>query len=534
VVKRAGDPRPTSTEPQTSKLAGQALKWIAEAKLDKGKHKEWLDGVYRYCMPWRVRDGSTQQQHDQDDLFDSTAIEALSDFSADMQTTFTPVEDDWLDVEVAQGIENFTKAQLKPKLDEYKATVFAEVRRSNFHEASQESYPDLGAGTCAMIIQDTNINDPVQCQAIPITDLLICRGVHGGADFRSRRNCNMKLRDLKPTYPNAKIPARLLRKAETNPGAVVEVNECFWRLWDKPGIERWQYVLLIDSEEAEATIWEGAGSCPIIVARWRTDSTTAWGIGALYVVLPTIQTLDQLNYLIMKRMSFVVDPAFFYDDDSVVNLDNGINPGDGIPRAIGSKFDVFESEADFNTAFFERKDMQQDIKRALFQDKPQQSGDTPPTAAQWMDQKAEIARRMGAPIGRLTTEWQWAIFQRFAYLMEQRGKLPEVKLNGEVVRLRPQSPLVKAQRQQKVMIAERLIGAINTSFQPELSAVIMDPIQTAKNLQDQLGDSIVVLRTQPEIDDLVAKGAALAQQQGLLPGPDGGAQGGAPVPGKTP
>lgn len=502
--------------PLKSLLAGQALKWIDEAKTDKNKHRAWLDGVYRYCLPWRVRQGDSQQQHDQDDLFDSTAIEALSDFAADMQTTFTPVEDSWLDVEPAEDLDEFTKGDIAPKLKAYQDTVFSEVRRSNFHEASQEAYPDLGAGTCAMIIQDQNINEPFQCQAIPITDLLICRGVFGGADFRARRS-KMKLRDLKPTYPNAKIPARLVVKAQANPGSTVDVYECFWRLWDQPGVERWQYVLLIDDEEAEQTVWEGAGSCPIIVARWRTDSTTAWGIGALYVVLPTIQTLDQLNYLILKHLSFVVDPAFFYDDDSVINLDNGLHPGEGIPRAIGSKIDLFESEADFNTAFFERKDMQQDIKRALFQDKPQQSGDTPPTAAQWMDQKAEIARRMGAPIGRLTTEWQWAIFQRFAYMMEHRGKLPEVTLNGNIVRLRPQSPLVKAQRQQKVMVGERLIGAINQAFGPQMGPLLMDAIKTSKNLKDQLGDDIVVLRTDGDISQFINRAAMLAQQAGLLP-----------------
>jgi hypothetical protein len=501
-----------------STLTVQALKMIAEAELDRQTHRAWHDDVYRYCMPWRRRFNNTRQQHDQDDLFDSTAIEALSDFSADMQTTFTPVEDDWLDVEPAQNLAEFTKNQIAPQLKAYKDAIFAEIRRSNFHEASQEAYPDLGAGTCSMVIQDRDINQPIQCQAVPITDLLMIRGVNGGVDGRIRVIANMKLRDIRGSYPNAKISEELAKRIAANPGGIAKVHECCWRLWDQVGVERWQYVLLIDGKEAESDIWTGAGSAPLITARWRTDSTTAWGIGALYVVLPTIKTLDQLNYLILKHLSFVVDPVMFYDDDGTINLDNGLTPGDAIPRAMGSKIDLFESEADFNTAFFERKDMQQDIKRALFQDKPQQTGDTPPTASQWMDQKAEIARRMGAPIGRLTTEWQWAIFQRFAYLLEKRGVLPKVELNGKVVRLRPQSPLVKAQRQQKVMLADRLMQMIAQSFGPEMAPLIIDAIQTSKNLQDQLGDTIVKLRTDADISQFIEKAAAMAQQAGMLPG----------------
>src|ERR1041385_6470406 len=236
------------------------------------------------------------------------------------------------------------------------------------------AYPDLGTGTCAMVIQDVDINQPLQCQAVPITDLLIVRGVHGGVDGRVRVIANMKLRDLQATYPKAVFAPELLTRIKNSPGSETCVKECCWRVWNPDRVERWQYVLLVDNKAAQADVFEGAGSCPIVTARWRTDSTTAWGVGALYVVLPTIKTLDQLQYLLMKHLSFAVDPAGFYDDDGVINLDNGLEPGTMIPRATGSKIEPYESKAVFETGFFERKDMQSDIKRALFQDKPYQPG----------------------------------------------------------------------------------------------------------------------------------------------------------------
>src|SRR6185503_8345118 len=102
--------------PAKSSTEQEALKYIAEATTDRQMHVPWQRDVYRYCMPWRKRPNEWKQQHDQDDLFDSTAIEALSDFSADMQSTFTPIEDDWLDIEPAESLPGFTIAQLKPKL----------------------------------------------------------------------------------------------------------------------------------------------------------------------------------------------------------------------------------------------------------------------------------------------------------------------------------------------------------------------------------------------------------------------------------
>lgn len=510
--------------PAKSKTEQEALKYISEATTDRQLHIPWQRDVYRYCMPWRKRPMEWKQQHDQDDLFDSTAIEALNDFSADMQSTFTPIEDDWLDIEPAESLQGFTVAQLAPKLKEYQTAIFSEVRRSNFHEATQEAYPDLAAGTCAMVIQDYDINAPFQCQAIPITDLLITRGVYGGVDFRARVIANMRLTDIKVTYPRATLSADLETKIKNaTPGMTVICHECVWRIWDPDKIERWQYVLLIDNVECETDVFEGPGSNPIIVTRWRTDSTTAWGVGPLYTVLPTIKTLDQLNYLIMKHLSFAVDPAGFYDDDGVINLENGIDPGKMIPRAIGSKIEPYESRADFQTSFFEREDMQHDIKRALFQDKPAQSGDTPPTAAQWMDQKAEVARRMGAPFGRMTTEWQHATFQRFAYLMTRRGTLPEIRHDGRLIRLRPQSPLIKAQRQQKVVVGGRLLEMIGQYFGPDAVHLLVDAPKTLARVQDGLGDDIVVLRSEQEIAAMAQQGAAIAQQTGMVPGGQSGA-----------
>jgi hypothetical protein len=503
-------------------LEQQAVKYIAEAEADRRSHETWLRDVYRFALPWRRRPSSWKQVHDQDELFDPTAIEATADFTADMQATFTPPDDDWLGVEPAETMQEFEKEKLKAPIANYKRTVFAEIRRSNFHEASQEAYPDLAAGTASMCIQDIDITQPIQCQAIPITDLLIARGVYGGVDFRCREIRNMRVRDLAPTYPNATIPASVKRLAEKDAGATICVRECVWRLWDKKPMERWQYCLLIDNKLAEDDIFEGTGSCPIIVARWRTDSTTALGTGALYVVIPTIKTLDQLCYLILKHLNFRVDPATSYEDDGVINLENGLTPGTAIARAQGSKApEILESEGDLNTAFFERSEMQTQIKRALFQDKPEQPGKTPPTLGQWLDERARTAQRMGAPIGRLTTEWQWAIFARFAYLMAKRGVLPSVDLNGKVIRLRPESPLIKAQRQQGVNLADRCLEIFGVRLGgPQVVPLFVDTLKTAVKIKEMLGADAVILRSEEDIKQIVKTSVQAGQALGQIPSPD--------------
>jgi len=496
-----------------SKIEKEATKLIAEAEADKRLHEVWHRDAYKHAMPWRRRPGDesqTQPVHDQDELFDATAIDALADFAADCQSDFTPPETPWLELEAAQDLPPAAKGPVTLAISKYKETVFSEIGRGNFHEASQESYPDLGLGTCAMCIQDLDPNEPIHCQAISITDLLIGRGAYGGLDFRGRKH-RPKYSELPYLYQTASWSAELKRKIDKGDGQRANVVECYWRLRDVPATERWQYALMVDKHCAEDFIHEGAGSCSIIPARWKTDSTSAWGIGSIYHALPLIKTLDQLAYLILKHLNKAVDPMMAYDDDGVTNFDQGSIPGSTVARAPGSKIEILESGTDFDPAFFERSLMQQDIRRALYQDKPDQQGKTPPTASQWIDERLQNDRRKGSPIGRVRTEWQWPIFTRYAYLLEKRGKLPKVQLNGEAVRLRARSPLIRSQRQEEVLQADRLLEMIGMRFGPQAVQMIVKTLDTAKNMKDGLGDKLVELNTPEELKVMMQQMAEVAQ-----------------------
>ena len=507
-----------------SDLQERALSIISEAVRDRLNHVPWQRDVDRYGMPHRKRPDDWQQQHDQDDLFDATAVEATSDFGADMQNKFTPMFEDWLEV---QPVKRFGEGDLTPvkrQIKEYGRLVFEKIRDSNFHEATQECYPDLAAGTCGIIIQDIDANLPIHNQAVPLPDLLITRGTFGGVDGRIRCLV-LRKGDLKSIYPGAKIPPDILKASGKEAQVTVKVKECFWRLRDNPRAEKWQYVLLIQDIMAQDAVLEGVGSCPLIIGRWKTDSTTAWGIGPLYHAIPTIKTLDQLTWLILKKLNLNVDPPIAYDNDGIFNLEQGVIPGRAYARAKGSQHDIIESNQSFDPAFFERANMQADIKRALFQERPDQRGKTPPTASQWLDERADEAARMGAPGGRMVTEWQIPIFERYQFLLDKRGILPKISVKGDELRLRPQSPLAKAQRQDSVLITDRALELIQARFGEEAMGSEINAERTMKKIVDRLGAELIDFNT-PDEKKKMAEAAAVmfAAQQGGL-GAGGGGEG---------
>jgi hypothetical protein len=109
-------------------------------------------------------------------------------------------------------------------------------------------------------------------------------------------------------------------------------------------------------------------------------------------------------------------------------------PGTGMPRAVGSKApEMMESKGRFDVQFMELDDLRSSIRRAHYQDRPEQQGKTPPTATQWADEAAERARRMGSPATNLVIELAYPIIKRFAYLLTEARRAAKDRLNGNQV-----------------------------------------------------------------------------------------------------
>jgi hypothetical protein len=191
-----------------------------------------------------------------------------------------------------------------------------------------------------------------------------------------------------------------------------------------------------------------------------------------------------------------------------------------MPRAVGSKApEMMESKGRFDVQFMELDDLRSSIRRAHYQDKPEQQGKTPPTATQWADEAAERARRMGSPATNLVIELQYPIIKRFAYLLEKRGVLPKVELNGNAVALEPVSPLLRAQEQEEVVRIDRFAEMIAARFGPAIANIIINQIKHASDLADLLGVDKDRLRDEAEIADAIKQFSGLLQQ-GNTPDPD--------------
>lgn len=505
------------------------LQRINAAKQDRARHSWWINETLRLAAPTYRRVGLESQPQllveEQDDQFDNELEIGGEDFSSDMISTFTPREERWVLFEPAEDLTDGQKREVAPQLKAIGDTIFAELERSNYWDAAQECFLFWGVSAMAVAVSDNGPLNPISFQPIEIPDLLMERGPDGSVigKWREMKLTRMQQYMLWGQAYGSKFPMPDNGRANT----LETIFEGCDRDWSTPGVERWHYRIFVNSKERIKLTYEGAGSCPIIACRFRQQANSAWGPGPFKKATPRARVLDELGYLNLKGLNRSIDPAFSYEEDGLANFDGGMEPGNAYARATGSKApEAFLPDVRFDASFFQADEMRKGIKRSIYQDRPEQPGDTPPTATQWADEKAWNTRRKELPRDRCVREWVLPIIERVAWIMAKRGVLPEVKLKGgKIVNVRPISPLSKAKDLEDIQITGQVLSMARGIGEAIQAGLPIDAKGTMEKIIATSRERHIVMQT----DDQIAQKQAIdaAAQMGVDPTQMGAADGGA-------
>lgn len=503
---------------------------ISAARTDRSRHQNAINDFLRLADPVRPRIGDSTivtRSDEADELYNGKFQETAEDFASDTLHRIMPRESDWLKYEPEDTLPEEVRQVLAEPLAQRTKAIFSTVRQSNFYsEAGAEWAFDLGHGTAALICNPGDNGAPPVFEAIGPHQLLIERGAKGQLSLKGREFM-LPLEEAFAQWPNANWPATLRRRVQNKlqKRTAVKCLEVAVRIWD-PGDEKWKWTVAVDDHVIQEEELVGVGSCPVIVTRWRSISTTAWGLGPLRKAIADAKSLDQAAYLRLKNVGKLVDPPFFYDDDGVLNPEGGIGPGMAIPRLPGSKVDTLPT-GNPEFGYFETGLLEDNVSRAGFQNGPHQRGKTPPTAFQWREEQVEQGRRLEQPTGKLYEEGVIAILNRIEFLLIQSGVIdPLLKIKDRAIKVRPLSPLAKQQDGEKLANAGNLLNMARSVFDPQTLAATIDMPKTFENMKRAVDDEIIVTRSPDEANEMMR---GVLGQPGMAPGLETAPGGGEPA-----
>lgn len=510
-------------------LAEEANRRLADARSQKSEARADLQEAYFFTRPrlcWNVDStakASRKRSEEQEDLATGIGAEVSEDFATEVVSAFFPQGTNWVETLLPDSeLENLDGGEiddLKKDAAKRDKAIFSAIRASNFEsELGTSLDPHAAVGTVAWWIEKPFNTRPTIVQTVPPHELEFNVEADGtvGDRFRVRHVPGYKVASV---IPGVTLPDKVQQKITGQKNCTVEIVWCFWRDWSYPELDAWTHVLLVDKIAVHLQPLEGEGCLPLIVARMSPDASFSWGFGPSIKALQDYRVLDVITAATQDRVDIAVAPPMGYPDDGVLDFEGGIEAGKGYAMRPGSGKDIvplyFEGNPDLG--FYTASDLERRIRRKHFADYPEQKGDTPPTATQWVDEMVRAQRRIGTPGKKFWREGPYAVYRRFEWILTQDGKIKDITIEGRKLALIPNNPATQAADNQKVQVAGNLLSMAKSYF-PETSQAAIDEQKTIENFQKLMKDEVVVLRPEAQTRELVANVLGAAQQAGVIPG----------------
>lgn len=502
---------------------------ISSARQDRSHFAPLYNKYYDLASPTKCRvDNDTTTPRpvgDQDDIFDATLQRATEDAAADFSNEFTPSYRHWTKHEVVEGVASSSaKKEIQEYIEGRMAFLYDQIRRSSYHQASQEAYHDMLIGPAAMMIRYSQVGE-IDCEYVPLAELLLRPGPNGTLSLKARER-KVEERFLPVVFPGLDWTKILGKPADDivdskTPLKVIEA----WERDYTSDREAWSYFLIVKGRVHARGYQKGRGSCPLIVGRVRVSDPSAYGLGPASKAIPSARALNRLKFLELKRIGKIVDPpGVFSDPEGIFNPEQGFENGFWYEIGDGFQMQDMAPQTDIREGIYKSEELVGTIHADLYQDGPEQKGLTPPTAAQWLGMEASKEKRKTLPRARIYSEWVLPVIYRFEWILENRGDLEELQIDGRVVKIEPVSPLSKASDIEEVQIAEQFNQMFVGTF-GDMAVATIKVRDTGQAMSAKMGNKLTEFKSDEELQaEQEAQLAAAAMAQGAGAAPGGGSQ----------
>lgn len=477
-----------------------------------------LEACYHYSVPSRnLFYWTSQYQGSQKNarVYDTTAVAGLRQFVSKAQSALTPPQQVWAGLAAGVDVSEDEKERVNLDLQEITNKVFNYIHRSNFDTAISECYYDLGIGTGALICNEGPDDSPLQFYSVPMARLAIEDSVNGKIESVYRWWDEIKVMDIMTMWPKAKIPALMKDLYKQDPTAVVkEFVEALLYIPGKPFkyILMWQEYLLIE-EDVESSNW--------IVFRWSKINNEAYGRGPVLDALPSILSLQELARLELVTANFnAAKPYMGYSDGIFNPWTFKIQPNTIIPIAPRSDGNspIMPFPDNQTPQFYQltATDLRFQINKLLYADPIGPLDQAPDkTATELVIRQKQFAEEIGPLFARIQSELLAPLMKRIIYILQKKGLIEALVIDGKTVEIKYESPLVFAQGQQDMQRFAQWYQLMQSVQGPEAALININPAKLPGWSARKMGVDPTPLNTEEQIEKMLDEQSQQAQEQDM-------------------
>jgi hypothetical protein len=373
-------------------------------------------------------------------IFDSTAVRALTRFSAGLHNLLTPAAAPWFILKPSiKQLEQDRQVQLWLEEVTRALQVHFSSPKSNFHPAAYEYFTDLGAfGTGSMYIEDAPGIGPY-FRSFPLAKTCYSVNKRGRIDS-AYREYTYTAKALVENFDTQRIPESVLKKLEN--GKPFEKFDCVhvikpWhalklggplQLIPKPFIS-----IHILKEKNEILGIGGHDEFPYVVSRWAKNEDEIYGRGPGGDALPDVLMSNEMEKTYLKALQKQVDPPLTLPDDGFLGQIKTYPGAINIHRVGYSQKEIIGQLPMGDPRYAEGKmsQVRDAINKSFYLDLIELPGPVAPDGDVLRFTATEIATRqrdrlaiIGPIVARQEAEFLSPLIERTFRVMARAGMLP--------------------------------------------------------------------------------------------------------------
>lgn len=455
----------------------------------------WQD-CYDFVLPYRnafAAPTSNDRQYDR--VFDATAADAVDQLAASLLSQLTPPWSRWFAFKPGPQMSDAERDKFAPLLEQAQLRLQSHFDRSNFAVEMHQAYLDLvTAGTGSLAFEEAAPGEysAFRFTAVPLADVVLREGTDGKLNT-TYRQLKLTPEQIAARYVGVTLPSELIRAADKMSDQMQNILE-----YVVPVAGGYEYGAVWDSGNPVLLFEKKVAASPFMHFRWLKSPGETYGRSPVMKALPDIKTANKVVELILKNASIAVTGIWQADDDGVLNPANiKLVPGAIIPKAVGSAgLTPLGAPGKFDVSQLMLSDLRTNIRRALLVDQLGAVPDYRMTATEVLQRAAEMARILGATYGRLQSELLTPLIMRGLQILQRRGEIPPLQIDGRFVELHYSSPLALAQSQRDGQNILSWLGAVQGLGAP--AAATLDSTAIVKWFADMYGVPPSLTRLAPE------------------------------------
>lgn len=498
----------------------------AKALNDKKNWEPMLQKGYRYSQPNRnlfdwttIGNGMNIKSHTGQNLnwyvFDNTCSHATDIYVNRYINALTPPGKKWLQFvpgsEVPEEYYHDVKQRLQKNTDKFFNKY---IHPTNFQLVMGEAFYDMTVSTGFMIANPGfEKKQKIVFASSPPDKTYASEGPYGTFDAFFRDWTQVPKEHAQAMWDGIRLPDKDLGDSEPKERFEFNLFEIFYKNYQT---QKWEHVV-IEEQDQEICYEQVHQSSPMVGFREKKLSGEVYGRGKALDAMPAAATINQAMYDEIMSANFRALPMYMGFGDGVFNPENfKMVPNTVLscsPVTAGTwPLQPVPPAGDIQWASLVINDLREQINQMMMTAPFGQVDDPRKTATEIIERQREIAENASASFSRIQRELFDPLVERIVDIMKMNGDWDEPSVDGELIDIAYETPLVISQGQKEVLDFLQYDQYVKQVYGPEASTSFYNIESIPAWMADKLNVDLNLVKNAQEMVAILEQASEQQQQ----------------------